>query len=554
MASKVLTIAIGTDSAKISEVQLSGKKVIVFNAYDVDFSEGLCEDGLINDTEGLAEEIRDFIRAKGIKTKKIVYSIASKRIASKEVIIPFVKQNKIGSIVKINAAEYFPISNLEDYSINYSILEEVKDEDKKQYRLSVTATPNELLKNYYELAEILKMSIETIDYSGNSILQILELQTQNEINAILQLGRENTVINIMNGKVLVMQRSVSYGMDAIINAVMDTLHLDEEDAFAFIEDNDISRICKAYSDVDEVVSVIFSGIGRIFEFYSTRNQENPIAGIKFVGDGTSINGIGDAIEANFGIATEEILTLKNVDVKKKHVTPEQATNFMANIGAVISPMNIEYVSKEDSERRTKDEEKLPWWLLVLSVVGAAVLLGSTGFLYYTTKNEKDELQRQVESLESMQQVEDQLFAAESKRDVVKNFYSSTKGANDSISAFIKDLETILPKGTSLDSLNIQDGVVSISVGGVGKQSAAKLLQGLRNLSYVSNINIDYVSEINTGIDVYDNYSMSFTISEIVEEEIINIEEDSANANMTEEVNENTEEIIVQNDNISEEAE
>lgn len=518
MASKVLTIALGTDSAKLSEVQLSGRKVIVFNAYDVDFTEGLCDDGNILDTENLAEELKDFIKSRGIKTKKIVYSIASKRIASKEVVIPFVKANKIGSIVKINAPEYFPISNLEDYAVSYSILEEVKAEDKKQYRLSVTATPNEMLQKYYELAEMLKMSVETIDYSGNSILQVLELQTHDETNAILQLGRENTVINIMNGKVLVMQRSVSYGLDAILSAVKDVLHMDDEDAFAFIEDNDITRICKAYPDVDEVMSIIISGIGRVFEFYGTRNAENPIAGIKFIGDGTSVNGIGEAIEANFGYPTEEILTLKGVDVKKKYVTAEQATNFMANIGAVIAPMNIQYVSKEESEKKAKEEGKLPWGLVVLAFLGAAALVGTSLTMYFTSKANRDELQRQVEALADLEGLEVQLNNAEGQYNTINSFMESTKGPSDSILKMINDLENVMPKGTTIDALSVMEGNVNVSIGGLGKKSVAKMIQGVKSLNYVGDVNIDYVSESKEGLEMYDSYTLSFTLKNAEESE------------------------------------
>ena len=78
-----------------------------------------------------------------------------------------------GIDLEINAGEYFPITNLDNYTFNHSILEVIQNEGVKNYRLSVTATPNELIEQYYALAKAMGMSVEAIDYSGNSILQLL---------------------------------------------------------------------------------------------------------------------------------------------------------------------------------------------------------------------------------------------------------------------------------------------------------------------------------------------------------------------------------------------
>ena len=58
MAQKLLSISLGTTSAKLAEIKLAGKKVQVFSAYDIPLSEGLCDDGVILDVEGLAYELK----------------------------------------------------------------------------------------------------------------------------------------------------------------------------------------------------------------------------------------------------------------------------------------------------------------------------------------------------------------------------------------------------------------------------------------------------------------------------------------------------------------
>ncbi|MDO4188191.1 MAG: pilus assembly protein PilM [Lachnospiraceae bacterium] len=536
MAQRLLSITLGTTSAKLAEIMQAGKKIQVFSAYDIPISEGLLDDGFILDVDSLAEELKGFISKYKIKTKKIAFSIASKRIASKEVIIPFVKEKQIQGLLNMNAADYFPVGNIEDYAINYSIIETVKNAENTQYRLNVIATPGELLDGYTALAKAMKCSVEIVDFAGNAILQILKTQAHSgEINAILQLGYENTVINIMNGNVQIMQRTVATGYNALISTVAEAVGLDEEDATAFLEDNDITRICSAYPDVKYVCDSLVSSIGRIFEFYNGRSADHPITGVMFIGDATDINGIGESLSEGLGIEAQEIYTLSNVQVKTKQITPEFATNFMANIGVVLAPMNLKYERKGEEEK-AKEEGKLPWGLVVISVIAAVALGVTSTVLYHMAKTERDELKIKLDALSEIQSLEDQLSEAQAKNQVIQNFLASTKGPNDSLMRLITDLEKIMPSGMSIDTFSLADGSVTLSAGGHGKASVARFIEEIKALKYVESVTVDYVSEVNEGMDKYDVFNMTFSLLDVNEIEAAESNENSAEENSGEEAN------------------
>ena len=343
MATKVLSISLGSEIVKVCEVMLAGKrKVQVFNAIDLIVPEGLCEDGVILDAASLAEAIKQGLKGEGFSAKKIVFTINSKRIANKEAIIPFCKENRIKDIVQINASEYFPISNLDNYTFNHSIIEVVQNESVKNYRLSVTATPNELIEQYYELAREMGMSVEAIDYSGNSILQLLKLQTAGEgVDAVLQVGAENTVVNIMNGSTMVMQRSVPYGRLSLVDAVKSSANVSDEEADGMLMQDDIGDLASKYGDVADAVRTMLSSIGRILEFYRARNAENPVERVFVIGDVSSIAGLPDLINNEMDYEVQVVERLRGVEIKNhKVLSDEIVANYLANIGAVIAPLRI----------------------------------------------------------------------------------------------------------------------------------------------------------------------------------------------------------------------
>lgn len=517
MAQRLLAITLGTTSAKLSEIAKAGKKVHVFSCYDIQISEGLCDDGVILDPEGLAQELKYYISNFRIKTKKVVFSIASKRIASKEVIIPFVKEKQIKSIIDINAPEYFPVANIDDYALNYSIIELLKTEENTQYRMNVTATPNELLLGYQNLAEALGVDIDIIDFAGNAILQILKYQTEpGAVCAILQLGYENTVINLMNGSVQIMQRTVSNGLSNLIAAVCDSVGLDEEDAVAFLEDNDIMRITAAYPDVKYVFDQMLTSIGRIFEFYNTRSANHPISYVKFIGDATYVNGIGPALEMGLGYQTEEIFTLKNVDVKSRTLTPEHATNFMSNIGSVIAPMGLQYVDKDAKDKDKGGDEKLPWNMVIISALASAALLGATFTMTYFAEEERDDLKRQLNAVSDAMDVEAKYSEVSAKINAVDNLYANTQGPGDSLTRLISDFEARMPKGMSITSLSLSEGNITITAGCKGKESVARFIQEMKDLSYVRGVRVEYISESLEDIEIYDTFNMTFDLMNVDE--------------------------------------
>ena len=252
----------------------------------------------------------------------------------------------------------------------------------------------------------------------------------------------------------------------------------------------------------------------------------------YIGDATCVNGIGELLSEGLGVEATEIHRLNCVQSKSKNLTDEAATNFLSNIGAVINPMNLKY-DKKDEEEKVKEEGKLPWGLVVISFVAAVALIAASFTMYYLAKQERNKLSSQLNALSNVQQVEVQLSEAQTKLSAIEEFYNSTKGPNDSLLRLIKDLEKVMPKGMSIENFALSDdGTVTITGGGIGKESVAKFIQQMRDLKYVKDVKVDLINE---SIDVggmYDTFTMSFTLLDVnaIEEEeakssdVIEIEE------------------------------
>ena len=512
MAGKVLSISLGSEIVKVCEVALAGKrKIQVFNAIDLLIPEGLCEDGVILDPEALASAIKQGLAGEGFTAKRIVFTITSKRIANKEAIIPYCKENRIKDIVQINASEYFPINNFEDYTFNYSILEVVQTDNIKNYRLSVTATPNDLIEQYYALAKAMGMSVETVDFSGNSILQLLKLQTAGEgVDAVLQVGGENTVVNIMNGSTLVMQRSVPYGRLAIADGVKVARNISDDEADMVLVNEDLEGLTIRYQDVADAVKSMLSSIGRILEFYRARNPEHPIERVFIIGDVTSVKGLPELVNKEMDYDVELVESLRGVEIKNRHILSDEiVSNYLANIGAVIDPMGLTIGG--EGKKRGADKAKtegIPWWILIFAAVISAAMIGGILFVYFTNKNENDMLRSQISSLEDVSAIQQRFELMQSDVTTMENWYDTTKGANESLAKFVSDLEDVQPGAVAIEKFTSKEGEVTIRGKSFGKPPIAEFVKQLKKLPYVEEVRTEFINEDIVDYSAEDNFQMT----------------------------------------------
>lgn len=532
MAQKLLSISLGSEIVKVCEISLAGKnKVQVYNAIDLLIPEGLCDDGMIINPTALASAIKEGLAGEGFSARKIIFSLSSKRIANKEALIPFCKPNRIKDIVAVNATEYFPIANLDNYTINYSIIEVVATETIKNYRLSITATPNEMIEQYYALAKAMGMSVETMDYSGNSILQLLKLQTAGDgVDAILQFSGENTVVNIMNGSTMVMQRSVPYGRAAICDAVRAFKDCSADEADEILITEDIERLVNVSEEVADAVRALLSSINRILEFYRNKNPEQPIDHVYLIGDVSSVNGLVELIIVEMGGDIEVIESLRGVEIKNRSTINEQiASNYLANIGAILAPIDIRF--SQDKKGTKSGKGTLPWWLLIFSAVIAAGMVGAILFLYQDAKSENEDLQNQINAYGNMVSLEGEYNQAQSDYQTMTAWYETTKGANESLAKFFKDLEEIQPKAVAITKISSMSGTVNIEGSSYGKPAIAEFVIQLKKLPYVEDVKMDVINEVIKDVSAVDSFNLNLTLK--YDDPYSDINDDSDNSTVDE---------------------
>lgn len=513
MAQKLLSVYIGNNRIRVCEmIKNSAKNVILNSAVELPTPAGSIEDGLLTDVESLAKVIGEVIKDKDMKAKRLVFCIASKKIATKEILVPFMKKpHKIQEIVDACASDYFPMSNVEDYVYAYSVLERVVIEDMKKLRISAIATPKNMVQSYYELAEALGMPIESIDYFGHSILELLKLQTGERAEMIIQIEKNITVVNIMSGDTLVLQRNIPFGQGAVEEALMDLKGIRQDDAAMILGDAAAIQRRLTAEEYEEVVSYLVNSIIRVVDYYQENKGAVQIEGIRLFGEECEIALFDTYLEEALGLPVEYINKLEGVTIRNSiALQGMQAQSYLANISAVLNPAGIALAA--DSEEKAKKSE-LHGYLVGLYIATGIVVVAllAVSARYFILKYQYNEVVEKVSKLEYAEKLYDEYISLKQTYEVLDEFDATTKNANEELYAFLLEMENRMPSHTEFETVSATDGKLNITgrVHGNKDELAALVIQ-MKESPLIADVFISSITDYYTLVgDLYE--SSEFTI-------------------------------------------
>lgn len=499
-SNKVLTIDITNESITIIEVTPSIKKQTnVHNALIFETPEDSYEDGVIRNPEKIAGAIREQLEGSGITNKNAIFVLTSTKIVNREVLIPEVKENKIKGIVAANASEYFPV-NIEDYVVSHSVLEHIVNEDKtKQIKLMVVAAPSSMVKGYYELGSMLGLTIQSIDYVGNSMLQLIKTQTSATMTTmVIQLGSESTILNIVKGDALLLQRTVPYGTNAAVTEVMDEKGVDATTAMSLLQNERIITVDFDDNAATGAFRYLINNIGRVIDYYVTKNPDKPIDDVYLTGDGALIRGIDGLFKIQLNMQTKILDSLYNVKFDPKiDLKIYNPVYLVSAIGAAFAPMGFKLTEVKSGKSSSISSGEGVKYAAVACVVMVAAGVASIVVSTVMKNNaiaKRDNLNAQILAIQDVEQVITEYENKKAQYEDAKIMYSQTKTLNENVSMFIDALETNQPKGLTVSEFESEEDSVTLTGFADKYDSIAKLIVQLKQVECVDNIFVEKIEE------------------------------------------------------------
>lgn len=531
---KILSIEAEASQIRVAEVEVRGKKGKIHNCFCIPAPQGAVEDGQIRDTKTLGENLKAELSQRKIKTKKVYFATGSTRIASREVRIPFVKANRIQSIVEANATDYFPI-DVSKYVLSYSVVdvESQKSEDgkeeTKQYHLMVYAAPKAISAAYSEFAENAGLTMTGITYTGDSIYHSVKDEYAKGTHILVKVEYTGTSITIIRDGELTLQRNINYGVDSAAetvrafpefgdrldaNEALDVLcsrkcinpFLDMESFDEEISDEE-RKLETARAEVTESLRYLIGNISRIMDYYISRHTDTNFDSIVCCGLGAQVKGLMQLLTNELGQQVDVLQEFKNFALPASGDTQE-----VCLYAAVLSPGTSGVNLMDKVNRKKKEKKETLSGAIIICVVGtvAGVVLTAAGYanrIYQ--QHEQERLNQRISEESSIEEIYSAYTNAKAQYDNYQNMYQYTNTPNEGLKTFIEELEEKMPSDITVENFSSTGTQVSFSMRVGSKSAAANTIMQLRtfeSLSTVTTTGIDEAEDGTVSLSVLCTYS------------------------------------------------
>lgn len=516
---KFLNIEIDTAQLRVAEVDSRGQRI--FRCFVIPVPLGAVDDGQIRDTKSLGNLLKTELTAHGIKTKKAFFVAGSSRIASREVRIPFVKKDRIQSIIQENATDYFPI-DISNYVISYTIINIETAEQEgvgtiKQYHLMVYAAPTSISAAFSEVAEVAGLNMTGIGYTGDSVYSAVKETFADGVHMLVKIEYNSTSISIIKNGDLALQRTVNYGVDSPIETVrafpvfgedltsaeaIDILYSERcvHDTLAWDgytgTDPQEEMLENAKAEVTESFRYMVGNISRIMDYYISRNTETVFTSIQICGLGAGIKGVRRMLSNELGQQVEIIYALKGC-THPEFPKEEGIYLYASTFAAMRSGLNLmEKVSRKKKEN--KDSLSGAILICVLGVV-AGVALTAVGFgnRFYQERQQAF-LNKRIGEESSIEEIYNAYNVAKTQYENYQNMYLYTNTPNEGLRVFLEEMEQKMPSDITVETFSSDGTQVSFSMRVSSKSAAANTLMQLRTFESLATVTTTGLSEDDDG--------------------------------------------------------
>ena len=439
--------------------------------------------------------------------------------------------------------------DLRQYKLVHQIIEKIDRPEEKKLRLSVIAVPNDLILSYGALAADCRLQLVALDYSGNAIKQLMRREIPGDVKVTVKVDEVSTTLTVMDGSMVKLQRNVNHGLADAIEAIQDSELFGEYLSFTDAVDVarrktclairpdgtvpdepagggmdpmgheiDSERFKKLRLNVSYSLSNLISSLGRVIDYYQSRNSDTPIERIFLIGLGADFSGLSKLLTNELNVKVVPLQQFDGIHVAKSINLAEAKLAEYYNIGAPIMagsaagamPSGGAQAGMQGKPPVGPDGKPLPVpageeaekpvsFAVQLLIFGLCVVVavGITAYSIFSNlvlTSDNMTLKARVSDLSYAQNIYDVYNQTKKDYDWTKLLESASSNKNDEITGFVDELEQKLPSEAKLVNMSVTTDGVSMTIKTGSKDIAADVIAQLRTFESIMVSNVSTITE------------------------------------------------------------
>src|SRR6056297_1577124 len=332
---KQLSIDVGSKKIKIIEGKKERTGLRIDKAVTETTPYEASHEGTIDNYDDIKTILEKSIESNNLKSKNVVFNISTSSLITRSLELPIVKgKDETVQMIKYELEQYMPVV-LSDYKIVYRVIDTFEKDGLKKANYLVYAVPNGLIDDYIKLSKDLRLKLNAINLSFNSIENIFK--PNKEISGIkiekdkayyvVELGHKMIVFNVMKNGKNIFSRIINQGGDDIDLGIVNLFDIDKENAvgskhkLSNLDDSDVYTEEEKFINniVRTNVNAWITEIRKLIQFFSSKRKDEEFDAMFLYGGSSNIKNIDAYFDASFNIETRVTEDVKYIKYNEKNI-------------------------------------------------------------------------------------------------------------------------------------------------------------------------------------------------------------------------------------------
>lgn len=169
----MVCIDVGYRNIKVVEVSVKKNNSIFIENYGiVSTPQNSIKNGAIYDVEQVLTSIKALVKEQNMKAKNAKIIMSGTNIITRIYLIDKVAGENEDFTIKNSMPQFLPV-DIENYRVDYKILQTIKERETEKYKVFVTAVPRNILQSYVDVLQGLDLKPLAVDIPANSTAKFL---------------------------------------------------------------------------------------------------------------------------------------------------------------------------------------------------------------------------------------------------------------------------------------------------------------------------------------------------------------------------------------------
>ena len=492
---KKLSIQITDTSINI----LIGNKNKIYETHTIELENGDCKDGNVRDKDSIVKLLNDYLDVNGSDIKNVSFVLRGTDIITRYIEVPILKNNALIEAVNFEFKQFIP--DIDDYYMNYEIVEKINTKEKKAYKILLVAATKEKINPIIEIAEEIGKELEVIDILSNSLARVLKSSdhiASEESTGIFYFGADSSTLGIIEGNVLKFERNLPFGIKNIFNEVYD------EAAVTALDSKQVTNVFENNQQLMMNFENLLASVNNTVRYYNSEKTNKPVTNFIIICADMIMTNMEKYLEKYFELPC--ILVKDPSDLGLKLKFKDNFPKYISSYGLLLrgndnkllnlSPKTIK--KEKDKANIDKVLVRVPILILIAIIAIVTPFLVINKIITKEIANIDADIARYNEIVVKNQQLQSEISKMEYFINRIKDIDNSTSNTSEIISK----LNTYVPKEITFEGFSFTDsGLINISGKSSTYSAIPEFLANLEMSEEFCNAKISYINPIEETIEV-----------------------------------------------------